>query len=263
MKNALVTGGTRGIGFGIASSLARDGYNLVLGYNSNEAAANEARAQLEKEHGVRVVCVAGDTAAKATMTKLFAAVKEHFNGELRAFVHNAGLYVGLTSAPSSESPGPASDFEAVWDYYQRVYPRAFRRGLDAALECEGLRHVVTISSPGCNINQPPQLTYEDPGQAKASVEFLVRLYARRLAEQNINVNVIIPGYTKTGAWEAVLEKTPMTREMLDARMKGSTPSQQWAKPGEVGDVAAFLCSDQARLITGVALPVDGGLHLVG
>lgn len=262
MSTALVTGGTRGIGLGIANSLARDGYDLVLGYNANADAARAAQEQLEKDHGRKVVCVGGDIAAKDTMERLFAAVKEHFNNELAVFVHNAGLYVGVTTGPSDEQPNPfGEDFEPVWDYYQRVYPRAFKRGLDAALACQGLRHVIGVSSPGCNITQPVQPTYEAPGQAKSSVEFLARHYALVLADKGINVNVIVPGFTKTQAWEAVVEKSPMSQEELDGWMMTANPAKRWAEPGEIGDVVAFLCSSRGSLITGVSLPIDGGMHL--
>ena len=263
MTTALVTGGTRGIGLGIAHSLARAGYDLVLGYNANEDAARAAAKELEEQHGRKVVCVGGDIAAKETMTKLFDAVREHFEGELQAFVHSAGLYVGVTTGASAEQPPPfGEDFEPVWDYYQRVYPRAFKRGLDAALACKGLRHVVAISSPGCNLSQPVQPSYEAPGQAKTAVEFLARHYGLVLAEQGVNVNVVVPGFTKTEAWEKVIEVDPnMSREALDGWMLAANPSKRWAEPSEIGDVVAFLCSAQGRMITGVSLPVDGGLHL--
>lgn len=263
-KTALVTGGTRGIGFGIANSLARDGYNLVLGFNADEDRASASAAKLREDHGVEVACVGGDIAAPETMARLFEVVRERFDNELQTFVHSAGLYVGITTAMSERAPNPmAEDFEALWNYYQDVYPRAFKRGLLAALACEGLRHVVAISSPGCNANQPPQLNYEAPGQGKAAVEFLVRLNARALAGQGVNVNCIIPGFIKTEAWDNVIAKTPATREEIEGWMKSATPAGRWAEPGEIGDAVAYLCSERGRFITGVALPVDGGLHLHG
>lgn len=236
----------------------------MLGFNANGEAATAAKQMLERDHGVRVECVAGDVAEPETMARLFARVHERFEGKLQAFVHNAGLYVGLTTPPSASTPNPmGGDFEAVWDYYQRVYPRAFKRGVLAALECEGLRHVVALSSPGCNANQPPQLAYEDPGQAKAGVEFLVRLFARQLASKGINVNAVIPGFVRTEAWDALHEKAGMPRDAIEGWMSNSTPAKRWLEPDEIGEVVSFLCSSRATMLTGVALPVDGGLHLVG
>jgi NAD(P)-dependent dehydrogenase (short-subunit alcohol dehydrogenase family) len=101
-----------------------------------------------------------------------------------------------------------------------------------------------------------------PGQAKASMEFLVRLYARKLAKQRITVNCVIPGYTKTEAWDNISEKSKVPREVFETNVKNS-PMARWAEPSEIGETVAFLCSSRGEFITGVALPVDGGLHLQG
>ena len=249
-----------GIGLGIAKCLARDGYELVLGYSSDSEAAEKTKAELEKEHGIKVVTVAGDIAAPSTMQAIFDAVQTHFDNECTAFVHNAGLYLGTTTAVTEHQPTPDADFDKVWDYYQKVYPQAFKRGLQLAQKCTGLKHVITISSPGCNINYPPRVGYESPGQAKAAVEFLTRVHASALAAKGVNVNCIIPGYTVTEAWDAVANKMGKSAEELK-HFADKTPAQRWCDPTEIGDAAAFLCSSRASFITGVILPVDGGLRL--
>jgi len=262
MKTVIITGGTRGIGLGIAKCMAQDRYNLVLGYHTNHNAAQLAQETIEKEYGVKVICCSGDIALPDTMEKLFAVVRTHFNNELTAFVHNAGLYVGITSESMDLQPKLDDDFESIFDYYQKVYPRAFKRGTELALTCTGLRHIIAISSPGCNCNQVPEIGYEMPGQAKASMEFLVRVYARKLAKEQITVNCVIPGFIKTEAWDHIFEKIKIPREVIKARVQNS-PMARWAEPSEVGEVVAFLCSSRGKFITGVALPVDGGFHLQG
>ncbi|CAF0996315.1 unnamed protein product [Rotaria sp. Silwood1] len=262
MKTAIVTGGTRGIGLGIAKCMARDGYDLVLGYHTNHEAATIAQAAIENEFRVKVICCGGDISIPETMEQLFTIVRTHFNNELTAFVHNAGLRVGITTELTDAQPKADDDFEASFDYYQKVYPRAFKRGLQLALKCTGLRHVIAISSPGCNSNQSPRIFYENPGQAKASMEFLVRLNACVLAKKGINVNCVIPGYVRTEAWNKMFEKNKFSPEDAEDRVK-SSPAGRWADPLEIGEVVAFLCSPRAAFITGVALPIDGGLHLVG
>ncbi|CAF1193194.1 unnamed protein product [Rotaria sp. Silwood1] len=238
MKTAIITGGTRGIGLGISKCMARDGYNLILGYHTNHNAAERTQEIIEKEFGVKVICCSGDIALPKTMEKLFIALHSHFNNELTAFVHNAGLCVGITTESTDLQPKSDDDFESFYDYYQKVYPRAFKRGLELALKCKGLRHVIAISSPGCNINQCPRIDYEMPGQAKASMEFL------------------------TDAWENIFEKSKTPREIIEKDVQNS-PMARWAEPSEIGEVVAFLCSSRGEFITGVALPVDGGLHLQG
>jgi NAD(P)-dependent dehydrogenase (short-subunit alcohol dehydrogenase family) len=101
-----------------------------------------------------------------------------------------------------------------------------------------------------------------PGQAKASMEFLVRLFARKLAKERITVNCVIPGFIKTEAWDQIFEKTKIPREVIETKIQNS-PMARWAEPSEIGETVAFLCSFRGEFITGVALPVDGGLHLQG
>ena len=260
MKTAIITGGTRGIGFGIAKCMARDGYHLILGYNADHDAAQRAKEALETEFSIQVICCSGDIASSEAMEALFNAVRVNFNNELTAFVHNAGLYIRVTSAASDSCPKSDGDFESIFDYYQRIYPVAFKRGLQLASACQGLRHVVTVSNPGCNANQAPRVGYEMPGQAKASVEFLVRVHARLLAKDGINVNCIIPGFIKTDAWDRTFQQRPGSGDFFESRVKNS-PAGRWAQPEEIGEVVSFLCSPRGQFITGVALPVDGGLHL--
>lgn len=256
----MITGGTRGIGLGIAKCLARDGYHLVLGYHVNHTAAELARESIEKEYGVKVICCAGDIAFQENMEKLFNIVRTEFDNELTAFVHNAGLYIGITTEQTDLQPKADSDFELIYDYYQKVYPRAFVRGIQMAQTCKGLRYVIAILNPGCNCTQIPRVAYEMPGQAKASMEYLVRLYAVKLAKDKVTVNGIIPGFVKTEAWEHVFKKRGIPREAIEAHVE-KTLVGRWGDPSEIGESVAFLCSTRGNFITGVALPVDGGLHL--
>ena len=274
-KLAIVTGGTRGIGWGISQQLAKNGYNLILGFNANEEAALTAKATLESTYEVKVEIVKGDVAQESTIERIFQSVEENFEGKLTAFVHNAGLYVGMTtSAESLEANlagnvkrqflgnGSFTSFEQ-YDYYQNVYPKCFIRCVEKALNYmeDENGYIVAISSPGCNTTQTPKLRYAMPGQAKAVVEFLTRYYAKTLAPRRITVNVVIPGFTKTEAWNFVTSESGGVDSDTMKNTIEKTPMQRWASPVEIGEVVAFLCSPKAAFITGVALPVDGGLHL--
>lgn len=242
---------------------------LTTGYNANKQAAESTKQQLEKDYGVQVVIVGGDIAAADTMQIMFNAVRDQFGNECTAFVHNAGLFLGVTTDPSEMQPNARdADFDQKWDYYQKVYPQAFKRGLLLALNCTGLKHVLAISGPGCNATSAPRVAYEDPGQAKAAMEFLVRVHASALACKGINVNCVIPGVVKTEAWDRMEEElaklTDAVATPLSTRpehVAKSSPAHRWGEAIEVGEVVAFLCSAKGSFVTGVALPVDGGLHL--
>ena len=78
-KSAIVTGGTRGIGLGISHQLASDGYNLILGFNTNEEAASTAKSTIESTYGVKVYTVKGDIAEESTIEKIFACLENKFD----------------------------------------------------------------------------------------------------------------------------------------------------------------------------------------
>ena len=242
---------------------------LTTGYNANKQAAESTKQQLEEDYNIQVVIVGGDIAAASTMQKIFEAVQEHFGNECTAFVHNAGLFLGVTSDPSELQPNALhAEFDQKWDYYQKVYPQAFKRGLLLAQKCNGLKHVLAISSPGCNATYPPRVGYEDPGQAKAAMEYLVRVHASALAGKGINVNCVIPGLVKTEAWDRMAGELTKSTDALvlpwsehPERFAEASPAKRYAEPTEVGEVVAFLCSAKGSFVTGVSLPVDRGLHL--
>lgn len=98
------------------------------------------------------------------------------------------------------------------------------------------------------------------------MEFMVRMYAVRLAKRRICVNAVSPGYTDTKEWDKfrmVAGQGDMEagRKMLNQRLLSRSPMERWASPEEIGQAVAFLCAEQSGLITGATIPVDGGLHL--
>ena len=275
-KVAIITGGTRGIGFGISEQLAADGYNLILGFNSNEEAAANTKKTLESDYAIKVYTVKGDVAEEETVDKFFDCLEHNFDGKLTALIHNAGLRLGITTSPVSEEAKSAVDAQskfledgnltnlARYDYYQNVYPKCFIRCVEKAVNYmeDGKGYIVATSSAGCNMNQTPRPSYMMPGTGKTVVEFLMRYYSILLASRRITVNVVIPGFTKTEAWDGMTRNTGgVEGERMQNMIQNIVPIKRWISPTEIGQVVAFLCSPQAASITGVALPVDGGRHL--
>ncbi|XP_066299243.1 3-oxoacyl-[acyl-carrier-protein] reductase FabG-like [Branchiostoma lanceolatum] len=259
-KTALVTGGTRGIGYGIAEELASVGYDLIPGYKQNQDRAQEAKAHLEGTYKVQVFLVKGEVGEEATVDAFFSCLDESFGGKLTALVHNAGAYWQNRAHNKPDASGSWFQGWEAYDFFQGLYPKCFIRLVEKAVtRMEDERgYIVAVSSPGCNNSRGPNLAYITPGTGKASVEYLVRHYAKQLAPRRITCNVIIPGFTKTEAWDPVVEE--LGAEQVDAYI-GSCGMKRWASPREVGGVVAFLCSEKAAFITGASLPVDGGIHL--
>ena len=97
---AVVTGGTRGIGRGISEALAEHDFDLLVSYNSDEAAAEQAAGELKTKYNCAVACVGGDVSLPETRAKIWETFDEVYGGathRLGAVVHNAGQYVGVTS----------------------------------------------------------------------------------------------------------------------------------------------------------------------
>jgi len=277
---AIVTGGTRGIGSGIASALADSGYDLLLSYNSDENSAAEfAKSLRESSAECTIECVGGDVSLPASRDKIFERLDSVFAGRrVAAMVHNAGQYVGITSDNSdglgrgtlSFGDGSLANEDGTTNfdtmhYYQRMYGEAFVDLCERAIvRMDDGGSLIGISSPGVTSHYyGPDPSYSMPGAGKCLMEYSMRIYALKAAERNINANVIVPGVTKTEAWNRLAQTRgmPDANDMLEGIVGRIVPQKKAMYPRDIGNAVAFLCSDAGRFITGISLPVDGGVHL--
>ncbi|CAJ1003989.1 MULTISPECIES: enoyl-[acyl-carrier-protein] reductase FabL [Brevibacillus] len=246
-KVALVTGGTRGIGKAIARRLAEQGYDLVLNYLRNRTAAGETAAELEAL-GVRVHLVKANVGDVAKIKELFAEIDREF-GRLDVLVNNAASGV---MRPLMELE------ENHWDWTMEINSKALLFcGQEAAKlmmkNGEGGK-IVSISSLG-SIRVLDN--YTAVGVSKAALEALTRYLAVELAPYNIVVNAVSGGAVDTDA----LRHFPNREELL-AHSAARTPAGRIVEPDDLANAVMFLLSDQAWMIRGQTLIVDGGLSLL-
>lgn len=238
-KVALVTGGGRGIGRAISLSLAERGASVVVVYLRKRTAAEETCADIEG-HGVKALAVRCNVGDEASLASLFSAIEETF-GRLDVFVSNAAT--GVIK--------PVADLDdRAWTWTMDANARSLLLGARLArpLMTEG-GSIVALSSLGSSRVLPG---YAVVGASKAAIECLVRYLAVEFAP-HVRVNTVAPGVVDTDA----LHHFPMREEML-TRATESTPMGRLVEPADVARLVSFLTSDDAAMITGQTVVVDGG-----
>jgi len=245
-KVALVTGGSRGIGREIAHRLADQGCNLVINYLRNRTAAANTAAELEAK-GVRVHLVKANVGDRDKIKALFEEIDQEF-GRLDFLVNNAASGVLRPLLELEESH---------WNWTMDINSKALLFCAQEAtklMEKNGGGAIVSLSSIG-SIRVIPN--YTTVGVSKAALEALTRYLAVELAPKNIIVNAVSGGAVDTEA----LKHFPNREEILaDARDR--TPAGRMVEASDLTDAVMFLLSDQAKMIRGQTLIVDGGVSLL-
>jgi 3-oxoacyl-[acyl-carrier protein] reductase len=258
---ALITGASRGIGRGIALELARLGYDVVVNYARNAAAAQQTIADCvsaARDAGktIRAEICQADISSSADRRRLIHFTKEKM-ARLDLLVNNAGVAPEVRADildASEESfdrlisinvKGPyfLTQLAANWMIEQRKIvapPVPFRPKIVT---------VSSISAYAASVNRG------DYCISKAALAMLTPLYAARLAEHGINVYEIRPGVVRTDMTGPVKDKYDT---LIDA---GLTPIKRWGTPEDVGKAVAAIAQDLLPFSTGEVINVDGGFHL--
>jgi 3-oxoacyl-[acyl-carrier protein] reductase len=244
---ALVTGGTRGIGLGIARALASDGWNLALcGVRPRE----EVRAIVEELRASQgeVEYWPADIANLSDRARLMAAAFDRF-GTVNALVNNAGRAprVRVDLLDASE----ASFEELMQTNLQGPYflTQAFARRLLSQTAPGVVVFVTSISAEAASINRGEYCV------SKAGLAMAVKLFALRLASSGIAVYEVRPGIIAT-------DMTAGVREAYDRRIAdGLVPEGRWGQPDDIGRVVSGLVRGDLPYATGSVIHVDGGLGI--
>jgi NAD(P)-dependent dehydrogenase (short-subunit alcohol dehydrogenase family) len=249
---ALITGSSRGIGRGIALSLAGEGVKVAVHYYRNEAAARDTLGQIRKR-GSDGVLVQGDVTRPDEIAAIFRRVADTF-GRLDVFVANARPEV------PAFFQAPLDVTLAQWDTAFDSQAKAFLVGVREALPLMGAggRILAITYAEGSRTGglQP----WVGMGSAKAAMESLVRYFAVAVARRGITVNAISPGWTEDSVLDTL---PPQAQELIrNWHKRGWTPMGRLGTPEDVGNVASLLCSPKASWITGQVLYADGGACLM-
>ena len=230
-RSVLVTGGNRGIGKAIATTLASRGDKVAVTHRSGEP----------PEGVLGVKC---DITDAEQVDAAFAEVEEA-HGPVEVLVANAGITRDTLLLRMS-----LDDWDAVIDTNLTGSFRVVKRGVKGMLRARWGR-VVLISSVVGMLGSPGQANY---AASKAGLVGFARSVARELGNRNITVNVVAPGFVET---EMTAELPEETREQYKAQI----PLGRYASVDEVAAVVGFLTSDEAAYVTGALVPVDGGLGM--
>ena len=238
-KWALITGGTKGIGFAVADCLAKAGYNLILTYASSDDVAAKVQSDFQNTHHNKVHILRADVSDMNTIDVLDRFLEAE-DLKLDALVLNAGL--------TCRDPFETMTFES-WNrvFYANVHFPVFllqrivgRMNRDSSV-------VFTGSLMGIEPHSV-SLAY---GVTKSAVHALTKNLVKFLAPYSIRVNAVAPGFIETD----------MTAQLEDtAGLKKAIPMGRFGKPEEVAELVGFLASSSASYITGEVISINGGLY---
>jgi 3-oxoacyl-[acyl-carrier protein] reductase len=252
-KYALVTGGSRGIGFGIATALAKEGWNLVInGVRAEESISgplDELRA-----HGVKVGYARGDIGSAEGRAGILATANDFAGGSINLLVNNAGVAPKVRAdllETSEESYDWVIDTNLKGVFF---LTQAFAKGMVAAKQADSsfeaaIVNITSISATVVSINRGEYCI------AKAGFGMLTQLFAARLGGDGIPVYEVRPGVIKTDMTAGVTDKYDKLIE------EGLCVQPRWGFPEDIGKSVASLARGDFPFSTGQVIMVDGGLTM--
>ncbi len=250
---ALITGSTSGIGLGIAEAFAATGANLLINGFGPADEIEATRARLASQYDVEVVYDGADMGRADAIEAMVKGAIRRF-GRIDVLVNNAGIQ---HVAPIDEFP------PARWDAIIAINLSAafhtIRHALPAMKQRGGGR-IVNVASAHALVASPFKSAYV---AAKHGIAGLTKTVALEVAEQNITVNAVCPGYVLTPLVQKQIPDTARARgisedEVIRNVLLAAQPTRKFVTVEEVAALVLFLAGPQAASITGAVLPIEGG-----
>jgi glucose 1-dehydrogenase len=252
-QSALVTGGSGGIGKGIALALAKEGANVLVNYHSSKEEGLQVVDEI-RSFGGTAIAVQANVAKEEEVLKMFATMYEHF-GTIDILANNAGMqkdnsFLDMSLAEWQQviDVNLTGQFLCAREAAKEFIRRGMVPGRSAALG-----KIIFISSVHEVIPWAGHVNY---AASKGGVMLLMKSIAQELAPHKIRVNSIAPGAIKTG----INESAWSTEEARD-KLLTLIPYKRIGDTADIGQLAAWLASDESDYITGTSIFIDGGMTL--
>jgi 3-hydroxybutyrate dehydrogenase len=251
-KTAIITGSTSGIGLGIATGFAKAGVNVVINGLGDPAAVETERKNLESL-GIKALYSPADMTKPDQIKKMIDDAAKKF-GSVDIIVNNAGI----------QNVSPVEDFPPEkWDAILAInLSSSFHMTKHAVplMKKSGWGRIINIASAHGLVASPFKSAYV---AAKHGVVGFTKSVALEVAQNNITVNAICPGYVWTPLVQNQVKDTAKARGMTEEQViKDVLLAAQWTKKfvtvEQIADLSLFLCGDAAENITGAAIAIDGG-----
>lgn len=244
-KNAIITGGSQGIGTATSLELAREGANICLTYRKHESEAMTIKDEIEKM-GRKALAIQCDTSSFAQAEQVVKTVVDVFGG-VDILINNAGMNWDGVSWKMSEEQ---------WDRVIAVNLKGyfnFTRQVAPLLKSQKSGKIINITSINGLRGKFGQTNYS---ASKAGIIGFTKALAKELGAFGINVNAVAPGLIET----AMLKESDARDKIIDLAM-GESALKRVGQPEDLANLIVFLASDRAGHITGEVIKIDGGQYI--
>ncbi len=248
-KTALITGGSDGIGFAVATAFAEQGANLVLIGRDRQKLAQREKSLMQ--YDIDILCVAADMSCKGAVSEIVSQVRGK-DLKVDIIVNNAGIARFIPFRDTDES---------MLDYHLNLNVRSPYLLTQAFLEdlIASQGNVINVSSYFARRMLPdrPSTAYS---LTKGALESFTKALAFELGPKGVRVNAIAPGTVATPQVEKNMDRLDHHgKDRFNTMIQSIYPLQTIGEPEDIANMSVFLASDQAKWITGGIFPVDGGL----